>query len=103
MPNSIHLRLQKDNIITLGGSVHNEVLIAVKQDFATVIEEYKGDIVIDCTSLEYIDSAFIGTLLLFQRYLNEQHRSLYLQNVPIRISRILGLSSVLKRFTLISS
>ena len=103
VPCSIHVGLQNNNIITLGGSVHNEVLTAVKQDFATIIDEYKGDIVIDCTSLEYIDSAFIGTLLLFQRYLNEQQRSLYLQNVPKRISRILSLSSILKRFTLISS
>ena len=98
---SIHLGLQNNNIITLGGSIHNDVLEPIKHDFVSVIDERKGDVVIDCTSLEYIDGAFIATLLLFQRYLKEQDRVLYLQFVPARISRILSLSGILKRFALI--
>ncbi len=65
-----------------------------------VIEDFDEDVVIDCEHLAYLDSAFIASTLLFQRYLNEQGRLLVLSHVPARIVRLLSLSSVSERFTL---
>lgn len=94
---------QKNNVISLDGSIHHNKLAELKQYFTIAIEQYQGDIVLDCAQLEYIDAAFIATLLLFQRYLNEQSRQISLQAVPKRIIRILSLNNVLSRFTIISS
>jgi N-acetylglucosaminyldiphosphoundecaprenol N-acetyl-beta-D-mannosaminyltransferase len=87
--------------IKLVGSIHHQTMQQLKQELSLVIEEHEDDVVIDCEQLTYIDSAFIATLLLFQRYLNKQGRALVLNNVSSRIIRILRLSSVIKRFTLI--
>lgn len=93
---------QKEHIeITLEGSIHHAVMQQFKQNLESVIEEYHGDVVIDCEQLTYIDSAFIATLLLFQSYLRKQERSLALSNVPSRIRKTLCLSSVIRRFRLI--
>jgi N-acetylglucosaminyldiphosphoundecaprenol N-acetyl-beta-D-mannosaminyltransferase len=94
--------VKQDKIrVKLAGSIHHSVLQQFKRDLNTIIEEYQGDVVIDCEQLVYIDSAFIATTLLFQRYLNEQGRNLLLDNVSPRIIKILRLASVIKRFRLI--
>ena len=92
---------QKENVeIKLSGSIHHAVMQQFKQNLESIIEEYHGDVVIDCEQLTYIDSAFIATLLLFQSYLRKQERSLALSNVPSRIRKTLCLSSVIRRFRL---
>lgn len=100
-PCAINLENSDSSMIRLGGSVHHKNLTELKQSFSTVIEQFQGDVVIDCAKLEYIDAAFIATLLLFQCYLNEQNRQLSLQAVSKRIIRILSLNIVLTRFTII--
>lgn len=87
--------------IRLTGSIHHQVIGQFKHALDTVIEEYQEDVVIDCNQLAYIDSAFIATVLLFQCYLNEKGRNLVLINMPSRIIKILRLSSVIRRFTLL--
>ncbi len=101
--NSCEIKLENtdNNIIHLGGSIHHKNLTELKQSFSSVIEQFQGDVEIDCAKLEYIDAAFIATLLLFQRYLNEQNRQLSLQAVPKRIIRILSFNIVLTRFIII--
>jgi len=90
-------------IIILSGSVHKASLKSVKRCFADRLNDEKGDIMLNCSQLTYIDGAFIATLMLFQRYLNEQNRQLYLQDVPKRISLILDLNNALNRFKLRTS
>lgn len=92
---------QKEDVeIKLSGSIHHAVMQQFKNDLENIIEEYHGDVVINCERLTYIDSAFIATLLLFQNYLSKQGRSLCLSNVPLRIRKTLCLSSVIRRFRL---
>jgi N-acetylglucosaminyldiphosphoundecaprenol N-acetyl-beta-D-mannosaminyltransferase len=102
-PCLIHVGQQNNHVITLSGSVHYDGLDVVKEHLMMVLDKNEADIVIDCTSLEYIDGAFIATLLLFQSRLNEQGHSLSLHDVPNRIRRILFLNSVFHRFTIIFS
>ena len=100
IPCVVEIEQQESVVIHLAGSIHHGEMADVKQHYTKVIEEYNGDVVIDCEQLVYIDSAFIATTLLFQRYLNKRDRLLVLKNVPSRIVRLLSLSSVSERFTL---
>ena len=102
-PCSIDIQQQDNVIIVLTGSIHYQLMTEVKQTFDTLIEQNKGDVTIDCAEIDYVDSAFIATLLLLQRYLNEQGRSLVLSSVSKRMINILSLNCVLNRFTLISA
>jgi N-acetylglucosaminyldiphosphoundecaprenol N-acetyl-beta-D-mannosaminyltransferase len=83
-------------VIRLTGRVHHAVLEPVKQALSEIFL-MKSDVSMDCSELTYIDSAFIGTLLLFQRYLNESGYRLILCRVPTRIKRILKLNNVITR------
>jgi N-acetylglucosaminyldiphosphoundecaprenol N-acetyl-beta-D-mannosaminyltransferase len=87
-------------LIRLIGSAHTNNFNLLKDCFASLLESDDNDVVIDCEKLEYIDAAFIATLMLFQRYLNEQNRQLSLQTVPKRIIRIFSLNNVRQRFTI---
>jgi N-acetylglucosaminyldiphosphoundecaprenol N-acetyl-beta-D-mannosaminyltransferase len=101
MSSDVKLVQEEKLTISLSGSIHHDSMQNLKQQYARVIEESSNDVVIDCEQLVYIDSAFIATILLFQRYLNEQGRLLVLNNVPSRIVNLLRLSSVSERFTLL--
>ncbi len=85
-------------IVNITGSVKHENLNNIKQTFFEILKGKPVDVALDCTELTYIDSSFIGTLLLFQRQLNQQNCELLLQNLPKRIYRILNLNNVLNRF-----
>ena len=94
-------QVQSENAPTtihLSGSVHQAVMGSVKRILSEVAST-ESDLVIDCSELSYIDGAFIATLLLFQRCLNERGYQLTLRHVPNRINRILRLNNVLIRFT----
>lgn len=86
-------------LVALSGSLKYSELFQVKELLENELAKNKdGDVEIDCSELSYIDGAFIASLLLFQHYLNEQQRQLYLSNVPDTINRLLALNNVIKRF-----
>jgi len=89
----------ESTVITLSGSLHHEQLNNIKQAFSDVLlQNCRLNVELDFEQVVYIDSAFIATLLLFQRYLNEQGCQLYLSHLPCRIKRLLNLHNVLTRF-----
>ncbi|OQK17045.1 hypothetical protein AU255_03870 [Methyloprofundus sedimenti] len=87
-------------VIHLMGSVKFAELQAIKAFLKAVLEGENGDVVLACGQLTYIDGAFIGSLLLFQRHLNEQDRQLYLLGLTKRVSYLMNLNNVLNRFQL---
>lgn len=95
------MRLEQTNngrvTMTLAGSIHNANLEPLKHALSDALLK-ESDVDIACSEIAYIDSAFIGTLLLFQRNLNENGSQLTLTHVPKRIYRILNLNNVLNRF-----
>jgi len=97
-PLSIRYEKSDNCKIKLAGSIHYGVLRNLKHNIAKILESNPGDVSFNCSELVYVDAAFIGWLMLFQRYLNEQDRQLYLQKVPKRITRILNLNNALCRF-----
>jgi len=95
---------QSDKIvITLSGSLHYANLTPIKQKFDELLQQQDSDVVLTCSQLVYIDGAFIATLLLFQRYLNEQGRQLILMDLSKRIRRLLNLNNVLNRFHIMTT
>jgi len=84
--------------INLTGSINHAELISIKQVLINLLHTDQKKICLDCSGLTYIDSAFIGTLMLFQHSLNKQDRQLFLHNLPKRIIRLLTLNNVLNRF-----
>jgi N-acetylglucosaminyldiphosphoundecaprenol N-acetyl-beta-D-mannosaminyltransferase len=86
-------------IIQLSGSFRHEVLQDLKARLRSVLADFNNDVVINCVNLEYIDSACLATLLLFQAELNNSNRALRLERMPVRISVILKLNHVFDRFS----
>ena len=98
-PIDLKVNHKEGTLIAICGSLAYTELASVKQMFSEVIiDNKKGNIELDCRQITYIDGAFIATLLLFQRYLNEQGCQLYLAHLPCRIKWLLKLNDVLKRF-----
>ena len=97
----IELSLHKTDItlVNLGGSGHYANLEKIQLMFLEVLEQDSQDgVELNCAKLRYIDSAFIASLLLFQRDLNEQGRQVNLSKLPCRIKRLLKLNNMLNRF-----
>jgi len=87
-----------ESLVKISGAIHFSVLAELQGCFAEILENSQQNVEVDCSDLIYIDAAFIGTLLLFQAYLNEQGRQLVLKNISTRITWVLKLNNVLNRF-----
>jgi len=85
-------------IVNISGSIHHLNLDNIKQTFVDILQGEPVNVEIDCSEITYIDSGFIGTLILFQNHLNQQNRQLLLQNLPKRIYDLFKLNNVLNRF-----
>jgi N-acetylglucosaminyldiphosphoundecaprenol N-acetyl-beta-D-mannosaminyltransferase len=90
---------QDTTVLTLSGSFRHEVLVGLKARLGLVLGDYNKDVVINCVNLEYVDSACIATLLLFQSELNKKQRELSLEQVPRRIKLVMKFNHVFKRFS----
>jgi N-acetylglucosaminyldiphosphoundecaprenol N-acetyl-beta-D-mannosaminyltransferase len=99
-PVGIDRQSVEKGLIKLSGSIHCTVLEPIKHCFDEILQGDNGDVSLDCSALVHIDSAFIGTLLLYQGYLNEQDRQLCLQNVSKRVVRIIKMNNALKHFNI---
>lgn len=86
-------------LINLAGSLHYGNLEKLKLLFSEVLKQNNNrNVELNCGDLNYIDGAFIATLLLFQRCLNEQGCHVRLVKLTSRIKRLLMLNNVLNRF-----
>lgn len=98
--NIVDLNDQADSTIVLAGSVEISQRDQVVDCFRSVRDQFSGNVVIDCTNLEYIDSACLASLLLFQSELKARNRILTIKNLTRRIKLIFKLNQVYKRFSI---
>lgn len=96
----IHSSQNNDGQVVLKGSFNSSTLEPVRHVFSSIINEDDGAVTMDCLKLSYIDSAFIGTLMLLQSGLAKQGRHLTLINVSKRINTLFELNNVWKRFNI---
>lgn len=92
---------QDNDSLKLSGSFTAMTLAELKLQLPTLLNDYNQDLVIDCSKLEYIDSAFMATLLLFQVELNKRERSLSLTRTSPRIKRLLKLNAIANRLSIV--
>mgnify|MGYP003385737794 CR=1 FL=1 len=90
--------------IRLSGSFRYGQLALIKKFLSSILERKQANdglttVVLDVAGVEYLDGAFIATLLLFQQGLQVQDRAMVLMNVSTRIKWILFMNNVHKRFT----
>lgn len=101
VPYNIEWVDRKENVVQLRGSFYCQELAPVKEFLSSILEQHKGDLILDFSTVTYIDGAFIATLLLFQNGLLRKNGKLQLRNVGVRVKRLFILNNVLKRFELI--
>jgi len=94
-----------EQVVLLSGSINQQNMKPVKEFLSSIIDvEYadstRNRLVLNFADVEYIDGAFIATLMLFQQALVKQGQGLELVNVPLRIQRILNMNNVIGRFRL---
>jgi N-acetylglucosaminyldiphosphoundecaprenol N-acetyl-beta-D-mannosaminyltransferase len=87
--------------LVISGSVSRDGIEQLKLALEATLVSFSSDVVLKCLKLRYIDSAFIGTLLLYQSQLNQQNRHLSLLQVNKSIKRILSFNNVSKRCDII--
>ncbi len=57
--------------------------------YAEVLENYKsGDLVFECSKLEFIDSTMLGTLVKLKKHAAERGASLILRHLQPRIKKL---------------
>ncbi len=84
--------------LVISGSVTQFNIDDLIMPLQEIVEHFSSDVVIDCANLQYIDSAMLGTLLLFQARLQQQQRSLVLSNISKALKRLFFLHHVSHRF-----
>ena len=87
-------------IINMSGFIGDETMGEFEQAIHAALSSGQ-DVMIDGEKIEYLSSAVIARLQIFQGQLNKQQKALWLKDLPAEIVRLLRFSSVLHRFTLI--
>ena len=72
----------------------------LKSELHTLIEEKKADIVLDCTSLKYIDSTGLGVLVSALKKVKEAEREIRIINLKPNIAKIFTLTGLDKIFAI---
>jgi N-acetylglucosaminyldiphosphoundecaprenol N-acetyl-beta-D-mannosaminyltransferase len=86
--------------LVLQGNAFVEKPDDIKHAYALILEQFSSNVVIDCTNLEYIDSAGIASLLLFQSELKVHSRTLVLSDLSWKVRLLFKLNQVWDRFSI---
>lgn len=82
------------------GTICIDTMSTFRDVCVSVFEQSDNNVVINCTNLEYIDSAGIASLLLFQSDLCARGRTLVLSDLPWKVGLLFKLNQVWDRFTI---
>jgi len=86
--------------VNLYGEVDIYNADSLKTELHTLIAEKPADIVIDCTSLKYIDSTGLGVLVNALKKVKEQDKSISIINLKPHIAKIFTLTGLDKIFSI---
>jgi anti-sigma B factor antagonist len=79
------------------GRIDGEIDMATAPVLARALERCDGDVVIDCSSLRFIDAAGIRVLVAAANRLEARDRGLLLVNVSAWVDRVLHAAGVASR------
>jgi len=86
--------------ISLSGEIDIYNAPELKDNMLKLIEENKGDILIDCADLKYIDSTGLGVLISALRRVKEYNGKITIKNLKPYIYRIFAITGLDKVFTI---
>lgn len=81
-------------IFSLNGELDLSTANKLKDDLYKSIEEKLSDVVIDMTSLEYIDSTGIGVLVGLMKKLRTQGKDIKISNAKDNVKRIFKITGI---------
>ncbi len=84
----------------LKGEIDIYTAAEFKEQINAVIDEETGDIHIDCSQLNYMDSTGLGVLIGALRRLKEQDRNIYLKNLQPNVYKLFHITGLDKIFIL---
>ncbi len=73
---------------------------SLKSELHSLIDEKKADIVLDCTSLKYIDSTGLGVLVSALKKVKEAEKQIRIISLKPYIAKIFTLTGLDKIFTI---
>ena len=86
--------------ISLSGEIDIYNAPDLKNNLSKLIEEKKGDILIDCADLKYIDSTGLGVLISALRRVKEYNGTIIIKNLKPCIYKIFTITGLDKVFTI---
>lgn len=86
--------------VNLYGEVDIYNADSLKSELHALIEERKADIVLDCTSLKYIDSTGLGVLVSALKRVKEAERTIRIKSLKPHIAKIFLLTGLDKIFVI---
>lgn len=99
-PASYSLRYEcAGSTLYMQGMLGGDVMPDIRSQLALLVEQVSSDIVVDFSLVDYVDSAFLASLLLFQHQLNHKHFSIKLVKMPKPIRKLFHLHLLTARFT----
>lgn len=84
----------------LKGEIDIYTAAEFKKQLNVVIDENPGDLHIDCSELQYIDSTGLGVLIGALKRMKEQDRDIYLTNLKPNIRKLFSITGLDKIFIL---
>mgnify|MGYP000981602321 CR=1 FL=1 len=84
--------------VALKGEADVYTVNSLKERLNKLLEEKMVNVEIDCTSLRYIDSTGLGTLISIRGKMSEENKELILKNVQPNVRKLLKITGLDKIF-----
>ena len=82
----------------LKGEIDIYTAAEFKKQLNTAIDEGRGDLHLDCSELQYMDSTGLGVLIGALKRMKEQDRNIYLANLKPNVRKLFSITGLDKIF-----
>ncbi|MGI6697829.1 MAG: STAS domain-containing protein [Clostridiales bacterium] len=87
-------------VVKVKGEIDIYTAAEFKKQINAAIEEVAGDLHIDCSELQYMDSTGLGVLIGALKRMKEQGRNIYLENLRPNVRKLFAITGLDKIFIL---
>ncbi|HOC09526.1 MAG: STAS domain-containing protein [Clostridiales bacterium] len=87
-------------VVKVKGEIDIYTAAEFKKQINAAIEEVTGDLHIDCSELQYMDSTGLGVLIGALKRMKEQGRNIYLENLRPNVRKLFAITGLDKIFIL---
>jgi anti-sigma B factor antagonist len=87
-------------VVKVKGEIDIYTAAEFKKQINAAIEEVAGDLHIDCSEQQYMDSTGLGVLIGALKRMKEQGRNIYLENLRPNVRKLFAITGLDKIFIL---